>query len=375
MSKKKTALTKKQQKQLKKAVKKNPAIFVVISVLLVIAIAIGVAIYFLKNNNDGSGEKKREPDPEPVVAGEVEINFLEFGNNSVGDATYIKIGDVDILIDSGSARSCATTISNYIKNKMTDNKIEYVIATHAHGDHIPGFVGTNKIPGIFDRFEIGTIIQFSRTNATSSLYSEYCAKVESLKATGTKVYGAQSLIESKNATFTIADGITLTILDQRYYREYSNNENNYSVCAMLNHGNNHYLFTGDLATEGEASLVSLNNLPKVQLYKGAHHGSYTSNTDTLLSVIQPEVVCICTCLGTHQYTENPDYVFPARIVCETIHKYTDKVYITSSLIDGVYAPMNGNITFKCSNGVDYTVHGSNNDTKLKDTDWYKANRM
>ncbi len=104
------------------------------------------------------------------------------------DSTFIKVGDVDILIDAGSRKNSAEAIEKFMNDRMTDRKIEYVIATHAHEDHIAGFVGTSTYGGIFDHYEVGTLIQFSRTDSTSQLYRDYSTKVEALKAAGTTVY-------------------------------------------------------------------------------------------------------------------------------------------------------------------------------------------
>ena len=155
-------------------------------------------------------------------------------------------------------------------------------------------------------------------------------------------------------------------------------ENNYSVCCLFTHNDqNHYLFTGDLEKEGEESLVELNpTLPHVQLFKGGHHGSKTSNTETLLSVITPEVVCICCCAGNNEYTDAIDNQFPTQTAINNIAKYTEYIYVTTVTTDGEkgFTSMNGNICFKCENGKDYTVAGSNNSVILKDTEWFKSNR-
>lgn len=367
MANKKQILTKKQTNKIKKAAKKNPKLFLIgFIILFIVAAGAGAGYYFYKKNHE------EDHTHETIQSGEVQINFLELGNDKIGDSTFIKVGDVDILIDAGSRESSAETIENYMKTKMNDDTIEYVISTHAHQDHIAGFVGTKTYGGIFDHFKVGTLIQFSKTNQTDGqLYTNYLSKVENLKNNGTKVYAAHECI---NTPFEIDNKITLKILDQKYYYENSSSENNYSVCAMLNQGDNHYLFTGDLEKAGEKSLVEKNNLPHCQLFKGGHHGSETSNNDELLSVIRPETICICTCCGSTEYTKDPLKVFPAQVVCDRIAKYTKYIYVTGSVIDGSYVSMNGNITFKCSNGVDYEVHGSNNDTILKDTDWFKANR-
>ena len=134
--------------------------------------------------------------------------------------------------------------------------------------------------------------------------------------------------------------------------------------------------TGDLEEKGEASLVALNNLPECELFKGGHHGSYTANTDALLSVIKPKTVCICCCAGSTEYTTNPDNTFPAQAAINRIGKYTDKVYVTTVVADDDkgYKSLNGNITFRCVSGTDYVVTGSNNSVILKETDWFKNNR-
>ena len=80
------------------------------------------------------------------------IHFMELGNKYTGDSIYIKAGETDILIDAGSRGNSADDITNYLNQYVEDNTLEYVIATHAHQDHIAGFVGTSQIKGIFDEF-------------------------------------------------------------------------------------------------------------------------------------------------------------------------------------------------------------------------------
>ena len=110
MAKKSTS--KKVVKAAKKVAKKNPAVFVIIVILV---IALGVGGYFLytrviaPNQNNTSQKSKYVGD-----AGAIDINFLELGNKYTGDSTFIKAGDVDILIDAGSRQNSATTIANFI---------------------------------------------------------------------------------------------------------------------------------------------------------------------------------------------------------------------------------------------------------------------
>ena len=375
-------VVKKTTKAVTKAAKKNPKIFIIILVILLVLALGAVGIYFLMNRNNDGGSSSHEHSSSHVheiADSAMSINFLELGNKYTGDSTFIKAGDVDILIDAGSRQNSAGTISDFIDQYCSDGKLEYVIATHAHQDHIAGFVGTGSIPGIFDRYQIDTIIDFARTDVSTSVYKNYISKRDAKMASGTKHYTAlQCWNETDGAqrVYTISDGIEMEILYQRYYEEATSDENNYSVCVMFNHGDNQYLFTGDLEKDGEASLATKNVLPQVKLFKGGHHGSYTANTDALLSVIKPEVVCICCCAGSDEYTSNPDRMFPAQDAINRIGKYTDQVFVTSVVSDNEdgFTSMNGNITFYSENGLEYSVTGSNNNTILKETDWFKEHR-
>ena len=411
-NKKKSSTNKYQKKAIKtvkKAAKKNPKVFIIIILVLAILIGAGLAVYFLflKDKIGPQGGSSSEPtssqvvptssehdehehyDPKITTPSGISINFLELGNHHTGDSTYIKAGDVDILIDAGSTQASAATIKEFVNQYCTDGKLEYVVATHAHQDHIAGFVGTSKIPGIFDSYTIGTLIDFAKTNyseetekGNKTLYGNYVEKRDTNVANGKIEHhytAAQCVAESDGAQkeYTITDAVKMTILDQRFYHETTSDENDYSVCALFTHGdNNHYLFTGDLEKDGEASLAELNTLPHCQLFKGGHHGSKTSNTETLLSKITPEVVCICCCAGNDEYTSNVDNQFPTQTAINNIAKYTQNIFVTTVTTDGHtgYTSMNGNICFKSEDGKTYTVAGSNNSTILKETEWFKNNR-
>ncbi len=414
-NKKSNKTNKKVMKTAKKMAKKSPAAFIVI-VILVIALAVG--FYFLWANVIGPQMEKNRANnnipeqSEPISSSEptsssseissssssspkssssiqftgdvapIDINFLELGNKYTGDSTFIKAGDVDILIDAGSRQNSAATISAFIGTYCTDGILEYVIATHAHQDHIAGFVGTNAAPGILKSYKVDTLIDFSLTNATSAIYNSYISLRDEKVASGDVAhhYTANDCIQETNGAkkvYDLAPGITMEILDQKFYREKTSDENDYSVCALFTQGDNHYLFTGDLEKDGEASLVALNTLPEVELFKGGHHGSYTANTDTLLNVIKPKNVCICCCAGSEEYTDNPDNMFPAQAAINRMAKWTDKIYVTTLMVDyknGQYESMNGNINFHSAAGKEYLITGSHNSIILKETDWFKSNR-
>ena len=336
---------------------------------------------------------------EVIVNSSLSVHFLQFENQSTGDCVYIKAGETDILIDAGSTDGSASTIDNYLKNYVTDGKLEYVIATHAHYDHISAFIGSSGTAGIMDRYECETIIRYAQATTTSQTRQKFEAKCDEQVAKGANLYTALECVNNANGAQKVYDltgdgNITMEVLEHKYYSSKSSDENDHSVCVVINQklsddNSNHYLFTGDLEKSGETSLVQMNpDLPECVLFKGGHHGSYTASNEVLLSKIKPQYVCICCCAGNVEYLkeapQNLSHSFPAQEMIDRIAKYTDKVYVTTrgfikwdeskgKYFNDGYEPMNGNIVFSCVNGV-ISLNCSNNNIKLKDTQWFKDNR-
>lgn len=336
-----------------------------------------------------------KPESDVFVSGDFEVHFMELGNQYTGDCIYIRSGSTDILIDAGSRQNSADTIIEYVDNYVKDNTLEFVIATHADRDHIAAY------EGIFEHYNVETIIDFPLTNKVGDketdilkTYYEYRdLEVEN----GAKHYSALECYEESatgaQRVYQISDNVEMEILYNYYYENSSSDENNYSVCLMFNQGDNHYLFTGDLEEDGELELINYYDgsseerylLPHCVLYKAGHHGSKTSSTKELMARIEPEYVIVCCCAGTPEYTTIEENKFPTQTMIDNVAPYTDNVYIPSMLdkITGynkngepnswTVTSMNGNIVFSVTNG-EVKLTFSNNDLKLKDTDWFKENR-
>lgn len=331
---------------------------------------------------NGTSEKESSSDKTPVediVTEELSIHFLELGNKYTGDCTLIKVGDTEVLIDAGSRKGSAATIVPYVQQYCTDGVLEYVIATHAHQDHIAGFVGTSSAKGVFESFVCETIIDYPLTNATSQIKKDYEALRDAEVVAGATHYTALECWNETNGalrTYELGEGITMNFLYQEFYEKTTSDENDYSVCMLLTQGTQNYLFTGDLEHDGEASLVVNNDLPECVLFKGGHHGSPTSNTEALLSIIRPEIVCVCCCCGSDEYTDNVANMFPSQAFVDRVAPYTDKVYVTTIVSENSsgYQSMNGNIVVT-SDGETVSVNCSNNNTLFKDTEWFANNRV
>ena len=374
-------------------------------------------------------------DADVIKSNDLSIHFLELGNKYTGDCTYIKVGEnIDILIDCGSKSNSVETVSNYLNQYVTDGVLEYVIITHAHQDHYAGFATTTKVDSIFDLYECETIITFSTTNQkTPTLYldSNNSTASEKISTLGIKSYGqttsststlyanftrelqdelnttltkgskagqnpqhllASDIVEANNGKIELdqTNDINLHILENYYYTN-EGHENNYSVCTMLNQGDKYFIFTGDLEEDGEELLVDASVNPifsssvftsgdySVELYKAGHHGSKTSSSMDLLNVIRPKIVCVCCCAGSSEYSDNQANQFPTKQFINNISQFTTQVYVTTLCIDyknDEFESFNGNIVIMATDKYsDIAVYCSNNTTVLKDTLWFKENRL
>ena len=280
------------------------------------------------------------------------------------------------------------SIAAEINKHCTDNKLEYVIATHTDADHLGGFIGTGK-KGLLYSYNVGTIIDFARTNkadnpSPKSIYGQYLAARDYAVSKGAVHYTALECYNNQNGakrSYNLGKGITMDVLYQDFYEKNSGDENNYSVSLLFKQGEKKMLFTGDLEEAGISSLVSKNNIGTVDLFKAGHHGSRNANTTELLSVIQPKTICVCCVAGSNEYTGNNSNTMPYQVSIDNWAKYTKDVYVTnyaqSTGVSGDIGPggeLNGTIIVHYSSKGEKTVSGSNNSLTLRETSWMKENR-
>lgn len=355
------------------------------------ALIVTEEVYYAKDNEVSSNENV------DLTNADISVHFLELGNKYTGDCTYIKTATADILIDCGSKSNSIPTVKNYLDRYVTDGKLEYVIVTHAHQDHYAGFATTTKVQSLFDIYECETIITFSQIangKDDTTMYKNFVRELEAEDDAGAVVFTAKECIEETSKidlngetettvqaskSYDIGGGYSLDILDSYYYYNRASSENDHSVCVMVTNGTRNFLFAGDLEAEGEEYLLEMNSLPKVDLYKAGHHGSKTSSTPELLQTINPTTICVCCCAGSPEYTKNANNQFPTQEFIDNICDYTttEEIYVTTLCVDydkNEFTSFNGDIVYMASEE-GYNVNCSNNNTILKESEWFKNNRV
>ena len=169
----------------------------------------------LVNNSKVTSYKK-------AVNGNLIVSYIDVGQ---ADSILIQQGTSSMLIDAGNNED-SNTVKNYI-SKQGITKLNYIVGTHPHEDHIGG------LDSVIDSFQIGKIYMPKITSNTKT----FLDVVSAIKAKGMKV-NAPIVGES----FKVGDA-TATILapNSTGYEDL----NNFSIVIRLTFGNSSFLFDGD----------------------------------------------------------------------------------------------------------------------------------
>ncbi|MFP4372426.1 MAG: MBL fold metallo-hydrolase [Halanaerobium sp.] len=254
-----------------------------------------------------------------TTAQNLKIHFLDVGQ---GDSILIEEAEGQkILVDGGDRSDQITAgIINYLKDQNI-KKLDYIISTHPHADHIGGLVD------IIDSFEVGTVLDSGKIHS-SKTYEDYLIKIDQENIDfETPRKGDKLKIGRSTINFLHPE----QELDQY-------DLNNSSLVFVLEFGEQKFLFTGDIENEIESKLLQENPKLKVDLIKVPHHGSRSSSSAKWISNLKPEVAVIQVGADNH-------YGHPAADVIELYQAEGARVYRND---------LNGNIVVT-ADGSNYSV--------------------
>ena len=236
--------------------KKIRIIFLTCLCLLVV----GCSSPFVENDDEASIST--------FSSGTLRVNYIDVGQ---GDSIFIQLPNNEtMLIDAGEAYKSDNVI-NYLNN-LGITKIDYVIGTHPHTDHIGG------LEEVINTFDIGSIYM-PRASSTSKTYEDLLTTISSK---GLKVKTAKS-----GVVVLDEDNLKLEFIapNSDSYSEL----NNYSAVLKLTYLDNTFLFMGDAETLSEEEITSD---IKADVIKVGHHGSDSSSSLEFVKKVSPEYAII-----------------------------------------------------------------------------------
>jgi competence protein ComEC len=209
------------------------------------------------------------------------IVFFDIGQ---GDSILIQQGNYQVLVDGGPGDEIIFSLPKYMP--WYDNKIETVVLTHPHADHIDG------IMSVLQNYEVERILY----NPIEYQNSAYEYLIENYK---------DILVSVKSGdTFGYEDIFFTVLYPFETNDKQEENINNESVVLLARIADKKILLMGDSEQEVEEKLLQ-EDIRDVYVLKIGHHCSRTSTSQMFLTSVSPEVA-ICS-VGMNNKFGHPHY--------------------------------------------------------------------
>ncbi|MGL5821178.1 MAG: MBL fold metallo-hydrolase [Sarcina sp.] len=247
---------------------------------------------------------------------ETEVHFIDTGNS---DAILIK-GEKTVLIDGGDNND-EKPLVEYIK-KIGVGKLDYLIATHNHADHIGG------LDSVVENLEVGTTL-ISNGDAETDTYKDFI-----------------NALAKKNLSPSVPlEGVKFDLGNNSYIQLFNGNggsdTNEQSLVTLYVNGNDKFLFTGDAETETEKEILS--KMPDVDVLKVGHHGSKSSTSQEFLDKVNPEFAIVTV-------GKDNKYNHPHKVVMDRIQNSNIKVHRTDECGSIIFKSTGNGVKTDCKEG-------------------------
>lgn len=207
-------------------------------------------------------------------------------------------------------------------NERGINKLEYLILTHPHNDHI------GEVEYIMSHLKIKYLVIYS---------SSYNDKMLLSLSNLSKRYNVKLLDARQVGDFRIGES-DFTFLNS--YIQGSQDKNEYSIVTLINYHNKKVLLMGDATKNNEEILLKKYHLPKVDILKVGHHGSKTSSSAQFIEAVQPNISLISS-------GKNNIYRLPNKEVINRLKSFHSQIY------DSQY---NGQVTIDLDENLKVTLN-------------------
>lgn len=240
-----------------------------------------------------------------VFAGEVpNLRFYAIDVGQGDSSLFIFPTGESMLVDAGPQAS-AKKLATYLK-QCGLKKIDILVATHAHSDHIGG------MSTIIEQFKIGEVWDSGYAHG-SGLQIKFYKAIRDKKIPFGRV--------RRGYTREIGGAFIEVLGPVVELKGTASDANNNSIVLRVIYGGVSFLMTGDMELEERRTISPL---PRATVLKIAHHGSRTGTDAGLLRAVSPLAVVF-------SYKKGNSYGHPHKEVLELLaHDWRIKRFDTAN---------------------------------------------
>lgn len=283
----------------------NTKKFITISIIL-LAVIFAFTVEFLDKKNGGAWKNTYKnlgliDNYSEMPESELAVYFLDVDQS---DCSILMNSGKVLMIDTGTPDQI-TKIREALQS-LGISKIDYLIITHQHDDHMGGAAD------IIKNYEVSNIImpKLSKVNmVTTKAYENLLNTIKERQV--------HAIAAEPNLTFYLgnAECTVLAPLSQ------DENLNNMSAVTKVTFGSTSFIFQGDAEKKVETALLSNGADVSADVIKVGHHGSKTSSSKKYIEAVSPKVAVI-SCGVQNSYGH------PHEDTLETLKKIGADTYIT-----------------------------------------------
>ena len=197
-----------------------------------------------------------------------EVHYLDVGQ---GDCSLVLCDGHAMLIDGGES-SESSKVYAYLKQHGISH-LDYMVASHAHSDHIGGLSGA---------------LNYATVDTAFCPVTDYDSKTFDSMVKYLDKQGIGITVPSAGDEFMLGSAHVQILGPQKNYDD----PNDTSIVMKVTYGETSFLFTGDAERTAEADILDAGYDLSSTVLKVGHHGSDTSTSYPFLREIMPEYAVI-----------------------------------------------------------------------------------
>jgi competence protein ComEC len=230
----------------------------------------------------------------PRYSPTLRLTLIDVGQ---GDSILVEFpGRKKMLVDGGGVPDSRFDIGEHVVSpflwRRGIKKIDYLVLTHAHPDHLNGLLAVARNFKVTEFWEA-----FSPDK--SQAYAELKRNL-SKSALRRRVFRGLKVREGQVTIEILHPGPSLPL-----EREVANDD---SLVLRLTAENRSFLLASDIGMEAEKNILNARLEVRSQVLKSPHHGSRTSSSEAFLAAVAPEVVIISAGGGNIYGVPHPEIV-------------------------------------------------------------------